>query len=390
MERLALLNVLLFAVFFNAHSQGCSGSAGPSTGNQFSTLSLSGSFFSWSNPSGAQTSDASYATGSYTLGVLASAYSDYLVVNNFGFNIPSSATICEIIVDIQRNTTGLGLGNSAQDKSVRLLKNGTLTGNDQASGSAWPSTDGTATYGNSISTGLWGTSWTPADVNNSNFGVAVSALLNSGVIGVGMTAQINQVRVTILYNNIVLGLELQQFTATKTTSGNLLEWTAANTNGPTGSFALFRSADTHDWQTLTTVSASTTINQSSFPVTLSNSAASSYSFTDTKPLPGVNYYRLRMDDGSGTPQYSPIASVEDDAVISPVRCWPNPFLDRICVSTSRPMAKLVLKDMQGRTMMTAAPPSGTTEYQMSTPGLPPGIYVLDIDGHLQKLVKVQN
>lgn len=41
-----------------------------------------------------------------------------------------------------------------------------------------------------------------------------------------------------------------------------------------------------------------------------SSTASSYSFTDTKPAPGVNYYRLRQVDFDGTEDFSKVVAVE--------------------------------------------------------------------------------
>jgi hypothetical protein len=61
-----------------------------------------------------------------------------------------------------------------KDNRVRIIRsNGTIGSTDKAIGSAWPGTDGYASYGGAAD--LWGEAWTPADINSSNFGVAVSA-----------------------------------------------------------------------------------------------------------------------------------------------------------------------------------------------------------------------
>jgi hypothetical protein len=114
------------------------------------------------------------------LGIFADAYADYLTIQNFGFSIPLSATICEIHVEVERSATGLGLGGSmVKDQSVRLLKNGSLYGTDLANPAiTWPASDGTVTYGSGALAGTWGGTWLPADTNNGNFGVAISAGLH--------------------------------------------------------------------------------------------------------------------------------------------------------------------------------------------------------------------
>ena len=61
------------------------------------------------------------------------------------------------------------------DEKVRLLDSaGAQTGDNKAdTSSAWPTTDAVATYGSSSD--LWGATWTPANVNDSDFGVVIQA-----------------------------------------------------------------------------------------------------------------------------------------------------------------------------------------------------------------------
>ena len=54
----------------------------------------------------------------------------------------------------------------------------------------------------------------------------------------------------------------------------------------------------------------------------------SYSFSDTKPSAGKNYYRLKQVDFNGTSEYS--STIEVDYINSPVKYnlsqnFPNPF-----------------------------------------------------------------
>lgn len=98
-----------------------------------------------------------------------SAFSKDLQTTNYGFNIPAGATILGIEARIQYNTsftspTGL------IDTLVSLLKGGVVSGISKH--------NLTPVYHASVvtqvllgsSTDLWGTTWTPADINASNFG----------------------------------------------------------------------------------------------------------------------------------------------------------------------------------------------------------------------------
>ncbi len=77
------------------------------------------------------------------------------------------------------------------DNVVKLVKGGSVVGNNNASASQWPSGDAPATYGGAAD--LWGTTLSPSDVNASNFGVVLSATVNAG------QARVDAVRVRIHY-----------------------------------------------------------------------------------------------------------------------------------------------------------------------------------------------
>jgi hypothetical protein len=102
----------------------------------------------------------------------------YIVGQGFGFSIPTGATINGIVVTLQaKSYDAQGAGNNARDYSVKIVKNNTITGTDKSTlDSLTPNnTYVNRTYGGS--TDLWGETWTAADINNSNFGIAYSAEL---------------------------------------------------------------------------------------------------------------------------------------------------------------------------------------------------------------------
>lgn len=99
----------------------------------------------WTNPANATSSNNVYATRALS----SSTDSNYLKATNFGFSIPSGATINGITVEIERKAAAL---ISATDVRVRIVKSdGTVgTTTDKADTSiTWPTTDTFKTYGGS-------------------------------------------------------------------------------------------------------------------------------------------------------------------------------------------------------------------------------------------------
>ena len=126
----------------------------------------------WGAVNEAKTSNNAYAT----VGVSSTVQSNYLKVTNFGFAVPSGATINGITVSIDRKSNGSGPSNYVKDTIVKLVKGGTVSGDDKADTvTRWPSTEATQTYGGAAD--LWGLTLTDTDVNASTFGVVLSATL---------------------------------------------------------------------------------------------------------------------------------------------------------------------------------------------------------------------
>lgn len=125
----------------------------------------------WTNPGNITTTGSPYATQNLAPG----ATTNYLIASNYGFAIPTNATINGITVTVFRR----GNSTSITDNIVSLVKGGSITGSNLASGTGWANGSmQLATYGGTNT--LWGTTWTAADINASNFGVAFSAKSSSG------------------------------------------------------------------------------------------------------------------------------------------------------------------------------------------------------------------
>jgi hypothetical protein len=130
---------------------------------------------------------------SYTTpAVTARSKTHFLSATDFGFAIPDDALITGITAVIERHASANAGDDYAVDNDVRLLKGAstpTATDNN-ASDKKWPTSDTAAIYGGD----LWGTTWSPDEINDPAFGVLISADVNNGV-----TAYVDHIGVTVYY-----------------------------------------------------------------------------------------------------------------------------------------------------------------------------------------------
>lgn len=99
-------------------------------------------------------------------------YQDFLLVDDFKLEVPADSEILGITVTIRRAG---GSSMEAVDGAVRLIKGGVVGTSDRAVPTQWTGPEYVnVDYGGP--TDLWGQTWTPADVNATNFGVALSAI----------------------------------------------------------------------------------------------------------------------------------------------------------------------------------------------------------------------
>ena len=118
--------------------------------------------------------------------------SNYLKVTNFGFSIPGGSTIDGIVVEWEGKADDFGGGSSGTDTAVRIVKGGVIGSTDKASNTVYPTSLTFKTYGGVSD--LWGESWTPADINDSEFGSAIS--FGSAFY---ISAYIDTCRITVYY-----------------------------------------------------------------------------------------------------------------------------------------------------------------------------------------------
>lgn len=180
-----------------ANRCGCSpsGTVGPQTSTSVTTATISleaGSPTSWSNATGARAPDTSYASATMTVG----RTTNFLVALSYGFQIPQTAKIDGITVQVERLATS---GLATTDFAVHLVKNTQIQSsadNKALTNLIWPQAEGTATYGGPADT--WGTTWTPAEINAGGFGVALAATY-TGQTG-SESARVDAITVTVTYS----------------------------------------------------------------------------------------------------------------------------------------------------------------------------------------------
>ncbi len=145
----------------------------------------------WQNPGNITTPDSPYATVTLYHG---HRFSNYLEGTQYGFIIPADAAILGIEVKINRMFSG---HPNAYDNMVSMVKGGAIVGDNKAiTTAAWPTILTVATYGGASD--LWGTTWSSADINSPDFGVALAA--NRDNNGNPTTdASVDTMQITIYY-----------------------------------------------------------------------------------------------------------------------------------------------------------------------------------------------
>jgi hypothetical protein len=347
-------------------------SSGPLSAGTSASVSFGGSDFNFSNPANIFSSDNNRASSTGLI-TLFNGETEYLQATNFGFAIPSTAIICGIVVEAEKSAVGigtvLGIGLSfVSDYSVRLVRNGVVTGNNKASASHWTTAENYHSYGGSND--IWGVAWTPADINSSNFGIAFSANIN-GLAMLIPNVRIDHIRITVYYMLTILPLNLLNFTVTVNENNSaLMEWeTPADKNHI--AWLPQRSRDGKQWENI-----DGNIQQTYQPGKLI------YRLEDRQPHTGQSFYRLKLTSASSEFSYSAVRTIRIGNT-NRLKTYPNPFTDRIVISGNDQKEKIILTDLNGRLIQLPQNFSNTLNLQF----LLPGSYLLHIGSKVIKLQK---
>jgi MSHA biogenesis protein MshQ len=163
----------------------------------------------WSTLTGPVTSDNAYATATVTDGQT----THYLKCTGYGFAIPSNAVIEGITVGVERFANNTNL----QDAAVRIVKGGGIGTTDRSNAGLYPTADPNTYDDHGGVNDLWGETWTPADINSANFGVAIASR-KSSTAGNNRTISIDHINISVAYR--------LSMNCTSNTSGN---WSLSST-----------------------------------------------------------------------------------------------------------------------------------------------------------------
>jgi len=297
---------------------------------------------------------------------------DYLQVKDFGFNIPTAASICGIEAQIVKSADDIDIlliGAWVKDYNVRIIKNNALAGSNKANSTEWPSSPATATYGGVND--LWGTTWSPAEVNSSNFGLSLAAEIKTG-IGLLPVVKVDYISLTVYYlDPSVLPAQAVQFNVTNGANNTaMLSWKQSSADETT-SFIAERSVNGSKWET---------VNGN-----VQNNSTALFTLKDTKPLSGKSYYRLKMVSPKGDAHYtSPIPFELTD--FASFTCYPNPFSSVIQVKGLVAGEQVAISNVLGQRIFLSAPAVNNT-LTINMNDLQPGMYVISAGNRRMKVEK---
>lgn len=145
----------------------------------------------WTNVTNVLLDDGTFATSSTSLNT------QYAMCTGFGFAVPGGSTINGIVASVnKKGTNSIPNADYVYDQSVKLIKAGSIVGSDKADTTTkWSATLTSVDYGGSGD--LWGTTWSVAEVNASDFGIGFSADPQPG--DTVATGSVDSIKLTIYY-----------------------------------------------------------------------------------------------------------------------------------------------------------------------------------------------
>lgn len=161
---------------------------GPKYPTSTTTTNGSGSSGQWANPANIFADDGNNATAAF---LAPPTFTNELNGAGFGFNIPSNAVIDGIKLEMEVPSSARWFEPGG---TLRLKKAGVAGGTNKAGAGA--ASSGVWTYGGAAD--LWGQSWTPAEINASNFGFGFDATYTSS--GNDFSIAIDYVRITVYWH----------------------------------------------------------------------------------------------------------------------------------------------------------------------------------------------
>ena len=165
-----------------------------------------------------------------------------------------------------------------------------------------------------------------------------------------------------------LPISIDYFRGTKQTSGHLLNWKVNCVGSPTAILTLERSGNSRDFSVINSITATAL------------RCLQPFNYTDASPMPGINYYRLKMTDADGRTNYSSIiALLNNSRGFEVTAVIPNPVITSTSLSiasASKENGTLVVSDMTGKQVLRKGISlvAGSNLIPLDMSGYPAGVY----------------
>ena len=154
------------------------------------------------------------------------------------------------------------------------------------------------------------------------------------------------------------------FKATKKSSAVQLNWQTADEQN-SDKFIIEHSKDGQDFLAIGEVTAKG----------LSTSAANNYTFQDSDPEQGNNYYRLKMVDKDGSSEFSSVQKIYN-SFEQPVTLYPNPAGKLVAIAGISQYEHLIITDIYGKILIERTIRQEIESIDVST--LSGGIYLIQL------------
>lgn len=291
----------------------------------------------WTNVANCNADDGLYTTSSSLIIALGLDTTSLLVINNFDFNIPETASIHGIEVIVNKRAANSNALFKVSDGHLILMNDSSILSEDKATSGAWPNFEVTQSYGNSSD--MWETALTPEIVNDSSFGIGLSAAYWSllGVLTLSMDAQIDHVSVEIFYSN-PLPVTLNFFKAENMDLGVLLQWeTSCEVNNDY--FTIHYSTNSNQWHPLAKINGNGNSNQTI-----------SYEFEHQIFEKQTIYYQLTQTDFNGNSEtFDPVViQFSPERQKNKLNLYPTFSKHQFTLESSVPLIQIQIRSLSGQ------------------------------------------
>lgn len=299
----------------------------------------------------------------YPVGSVGSTYTPVTINNTAGTADDFCVFVCENVYS-GGGCSGTQLTAKVVNKTWDISPN-TGTGLDVTATFQWNGSDAagdfdyTYAYLAHYTGGKWD-SYTPADISGQSdpYTLSLSGISTFSSFGAGS-------------DDSALPVDLVYFTGFQYGSGVTLEWETAS-ELDNDRFEIEKSSDGINFSKISQIKGQGTINHTS-----------NYYYQDMLPIDGLNYYRLKQIDYSGSFQYSEVRNVNYVDSRENISVFPNPSSDRISISElHRFSGKVMLTytDLSGKIVLSQSISNATEQSSFDISSLSRGQYILHIVG----------